>query len=201
MYFTYTLFTDILFIKSSRKTLQIFLKTPNSGHKMCEETVRNMWSCVFPFCNVQNYHGNLGFLSWNIIKKSLKFFEACLLESCTCVCVRVCIYIYIIYTNIDMQKHICIYAKPVKWKGCIWAAPVFLRVSTVAGANVSGDWFLNEIFLTRVIKADNHLAFYLFHVLFLEALGRSFTPGNMQYFFIGRHSIGETDKKHCKFHA
>ena len=36
----------------------------------------NMWSCVFPFCNVQNYHGNLGFLSWNIIEKSLKFFEA-----------------------------------------------------------------------------------------------------------------------------
>ena len=47
MHFTYTLFTDILFIKSSRNTLQIFLKTPNSGHKMCEETVRNMWSCVF----------------------------------------------------------------------------------------------------------------------------------------------------------
>ena len=31
-----------------------------------------------PFCNVENYHGNLGFLSWNIIEKSLQFFEACL---------------------------------------------------------------------------------------------------------------------------
>ena len=36
-----------LFIKSSRKTFQIVLKTPNSGHKMCEETIHNMWSCVF----------------------------------------------------------------------------------------------------------------------------------------------------------
>ena len=47
MCLTYTLFNDILFIKSSRKTLQIFLKTPNSGHKMCEKTMCNMWSCVF----------------------------------------------------------------------------------------------------------------------------------------------------------
>ena len=69
-----------LFIKSSSKTLQIFLKTPNSGHKMCEETMCNMWSCVFPFCNVLNYHGNLGFSFWNIIEKSLKFFKACLWE-------------------------------------------------------------------------------------------------------------------------
>ena len=80
MYFTYALFTDILFI--SRKTLNIFLKTANStsGHEMCEETMCNTWSCVFPFCNIQNYHGNLEFLSWNIIKKSVKFFEACLWE-------------------------------------------------------------------------------------------------------------------------
>ena len=49
---------------------------------MCEETMRNMWSCVFPFYNVHNCHGNLGFLSWNIIEKSLKFFEACLWEPC-----------------------------------------------------------------------------------------------------------------------
>ena len=63
-----------------RKPYQIFLKTPNSGHKMCEKTMYNMWSCVFPFCNVYNWHGNLGFLSWNIIEKSLKFFKACLSE-------------------------------------------------------------------------------------------------------------------------
>ena len=50
---------------------------------MCEETMCNMWSCVFPFYNVQNYHGNLGFLSWNIIENSLKFFKACLWEPCT----------------------------------------------------------------------------------------------------------------------
>ena len=62
------------------KTLLIFLKAPYSGHKMREETMCNMWSCVFPFHYVQNYHGNLGFLSWNIIEKSLKIFEACLWE-------------------------------------------------------------------------------------------------------------------------
>ena len=39
MYFTYTLFTDISLIKSSRKNLQIFLKTPNNRHKMCEDTL------------------------------------------------------------------------------------------------------------------------------------------------------------------
>ena len=74
MYFTYTLFTDILFIKSSWKTFQIFLKTPNNGHKMCEETMCNMWSCVFLFCNVQNYkyHGNLGFF---VLKYHWKIFE------------------------------------------------------------------------------------------------------------------------------
>ena len=33
----------------------------------------NMWYCVFPFPDVQNYHGNLGFLSWDIIEKSLNF--------------------------------------------------------------------------------------------------------------------------------
>ena len=80
MYLTFTLFTDILFIKSSMKTLLIFLKAPYNGHKMREESMCNMWSCVFPFHNVQNYHGNLGFLSWNIIEKPLKFFEACLWE-------------------------------------------------------------------------------------------------------------------------
>ena len=37
MYFTYTLFTDILF-KSSMKNVHIFLKTPNNGRKMCEES-------------------------------------------------------------------------------------------------------------------------------------------------------------------
>ena len=63
MYFTYTLFTDTLFIKSSRKTEQIFLKAPKSGHEMCEETMRNTWSCIFPFCTIHNCHGNLGFLS------------------------------------------------------------------------------------------------------------------------------------------
>ena len=49
MYFTYALFTDILFI--SKKTLQFFLKTPNSasGHKMCDKTMCNTWSCVFHF--------------------------------------------------------------------------------------------------------------------------------------------------------
>ena len=36
---------------------------------MSDETIRSMWSFVFPFCNVQNYHGNLGFLSGNIIDK------------------------------------------------------------------------------------------------------------------------------------
>ena len=61
IHFTKTLFTDILFIKSSRKTLLIFLKTPHIGYKICEETMRNMWSCVYPFCNIQNYHGNLKF--------------------------------------------------------------------------------------------------------------------------------------------
>ena len=71
-----------LFIKSSRKTWQIFLETTNNGHKMCEKTMCNMWSCVFPFCSVQNYHGNLEFSSWNIIKKSLKFFKTCLWEPC-----------------------------------------------------------------------------------------------------------------------
>ena len=80
MYLTFTLFTDILFIKSSMKTLLIFLKASYSGHQMREESMCNMWSCVFPFHNVQNYHGNLGFLSWNIIEKPLKFFEACLWE-------------------------------------------------------------------------------------------------------------------------
>ena len=35
----------------------------------------NMWSCAFPFYNVKNYHGNLGFLSWNIIERSLNFFR------------------------------------------------------------------------------------------------------------------------------
>ena len=44
--------------------------------------MRNMWSCEFPFCSVQNYHGNLGFLSWNIIERSWKFYEACLWEPC-----------------------------------------------------------------------------------------------------------------------
>ena len=83
MYFTYTLFTDISFIKWSKKTLQIFLITPNSGHKMCEEPMCNIWSCVFPFCNIQNCQGNLGFLSWNIIEKSLKFFDARLWEPWT----------------------------------------------------------------------------------------------------------------------
>ena len=41
-------------------------------------------SVFLPFCNVENnyYHGNLGFLSWNIIEKSLQFFEARLWESC-----------------------------------------------------------------------------------------------------------------------
>ena len=53
MYFTYTLFTDILFINSSRKTLLNFLKTPNNGNKMCEETMCNMWSCVFPCINLR----------------------------------------------------------------------------------------------------------------------------------------------------
>ena len=80
MYFTYTLFTDILDIKS----LHMFSekKTPNGGHKICEEIMRDMWSCVFPFCDIQNYHGNLGFLSWSVIEKSLKFFKACLWEPC-----------------------------------------------------------------------------------------------------------------------
>ena len=43
----------------------------------------NMWSCVFPFCDVQNYHENLGFLSLSSMEKSLKCFEACLLEPCS----------------------------------------------------------------------------------------------------------------------
>ena len=34
----------------------------------------------FLFCNVYNCHGNLVFLSWNIIEKSLKFFKSCLWE-------------------------------------------------------------------------------------------------------------------------
>ena len=80
IHFTKTLLTDILFIKSSRKTLLIFLKTPHIGYKICEETMRNMWSSVFPFCNIQNNHGNLKFLLWNIIEKSLKIFKACLWE-------------------------------------------------------------------------------------------------------------------------
>ena len=74
MYFTYTLFTDILFIKWNNKTLQIILKTSNNDHKTCEETIRNM-SCVFPFCKIENYHGNLGFLFWNISEKSVKFWR------------------------------------------------------------------------------------------------------------------------------
>ena len=47
---------------------------------MCEETMWNICCCVFPFCDVQNYHGNSWFLSWNIIEKSLIFFKACLWE-------------------------------------------------------------------------------------------------------------------------
>ena len=49
MYFTYTLCTGILFVKWNRKALQIFLKTPNNGHKMCEETMRNdVVLCFYP---------------------------------------------------------------------------------------------------------------------------------------------------------
>ena len=33
---------------------------------------------VFPFCNFQNYHGNLGFLSWNTIV--VIFFRGCVSE-------------------------------------------------------------------------------------------------------------------------
>ena len=82
MYFTYTLFADISFIKWSRKILQIFLIKPYNGHKMCEEPMCNIWPCLFLFCNIQNCQGNLEFLSWNIIEKSLKFFDARLWEPC-----------------------------------------------------------------------------------------------------------------------
>ena len=43
-----------------RRLLPTFLKAPNNEHKVCKEAMRNMWSCDFPFCDVQNYHGNLG---------------------------------------------------------------------------------------------------------------------------------------------
>ena len=64
MYIIYTLFTDILFIKSNRKTFNDFFKTPKSGHdKVCKEAMHNMWYCVFLFCDVLNRHGNLQILS------------------------------------------------------------------------------------------------------------------------------------------
>ena len=61
-----------------------FLKTPNNGYKMCDETMRNMWSCFFfPFCNVQNY-GNLVFLSWKIIEIFLGLFVGTLIiQNCS----------------------------------------------------------------------------------------------------------------------
>ena len=39
------------------RLIPIFLKAPNNEHK---EAMRNMCSCDFPFCDVQNYHGNFG---------------------------------------------------------------------------------------------------------------------------------------------
>ena len=58
--------------KIGRLYLQIFLKIPSSGPKMCEEPLHFMWSCVFLFCNTHNYHGNLGFFvlkcHWSIIE-------------------------------------------------------------------------------------------------------------------------------------
>ena len=54
------------------RLLPIFLKAPNNEHKVCKEAMRNMWSCDFPFCDVQNYHGNLGIFvlkyHWMIIE-------------------------------------------------------------------------------------------------------------------------------------
>ena len=69
------------FSNQGGRLLSIFWKAAKIWHKMCKEAMRNMWSCVFLFCDTQNYHGNLIILSWNIIEKSLKFFEACLWES------------------------------------------------------------------------------------------------------------------------
>ena len=58
--------------ETGRLYLQIFLKIPNSIPNMSGEPLHNMWSCVFLFCNTQNYHRNLGIsvlkYHWNIIE-------------------------------------------------------------------------------------------------------------------------------------
>ena len=75
--------------------LPIFLKAPNSLHKVCEEVMRNMWSCVFSVLWHSEFHGNSEILSWNIIEKSLKFFKACLWEPCMCIPANVRIYFHV----------------------------------------------------------------------------------------------------------
>ena len=91
MYLIYTLFIDILFIKSSMKTWLIFLKAPLVVIRCVRRPCVTYGPVFFPFHNVQNYHGNLGFLSWNIIEKSLKFFEACLWEPWKCALWDICL--------------------------------------------------------------------------------------------------------------
>ena len=72
MHFTYTLFNDKSFIKSSGNTLIFFFKHPI----VVIRCIRRPWSCFFfHFVKFHSYHGNLGFLSWNIIEKSRKNFQ------------------------------------------------------------------------------------------------------------------------------
>ena len=88
LYVNYSLI--FYFSNQAGRLLSISWKTAKSWHKMCKEAMRNMWSCVFMFCDTQNYHGTLRILSWNIIEKSLKIFEAFLWEPCStlrCACV------------------------------------------------------------------------------------------------------------------
>ena len=78
VYYIYILFTDILFIKSSRKTFIDFLK--NTQHKVCKEG-GHAYHVVLWFFNFLTFRIIMEiweFLSWNISEKSLNFFKACL---------------------------------------------------------------------------------------------------------------------------
>ena len=75
MYFACTLFTDILFIKSSRKTRQIFLKHPIVVIWCVRRPCVTCGPVFFRFCNVQNYHGNLVFFFWKYHWKIIEIFR------------------------------------------------------------------------------------------------------------------------------
>ena len=57
------------------RLLPIFLKHTILDKRHVRRSCVTWRSCVFSFCDIHNYHWNLGFLSWNIIEKSLKIFR------------------------------------------------------------------------------------------------------------------------------